>query len=206
MCEIQEQVSLGCDAGMCRTYFHVTCAQREGFLSEAHSEEVDQADPFYAHCKLHSDKTLVKKRKRNYLALQLRTHLRKIQFEQKGHSETAEQLRIQRKLAKQKEHYLSYKSLKQPPWVPTQKMPRLLTTSASAVRKLMHKAEIMGINTGLLETQEAQATALADVRKKWHIPPAFTVEFIAYYLDRNERMREMKSSLETLMVTPVKHT
>lgn len=34
--------------------------QREGLLTEATSEEVDQADPFYAHCKLHSDKILMK--------------------------------------------------------------------------------------------------------------------------------------------------
>ncbi|XP_066247470.1 PHD finger protein 14 isoform X1 [Euwallacea similis] len=192
-------VCIGCDAGMCRTYFHVTCAQREGFLSEAHTEEVDQADPFYAHCKLHSDKTLVKKRKRNYLAWQLRMHHRKIQFDKEGHMETPEQLRIIRKLEKQKLHYLEYKRRKAAPWVPTQKMPRLITTSASACRKLLRKAEMMGIKTAALETHDSQLTALADIRKKWHIPPAFTVEFIAYYLDRNERLKDMKSSLETLM-------
>jgi len=58
--------------------------------------------------------------------------------------------------------------------VPTQKMPRLLTTSASAYRKLLRKAELMGIDTQALEIQEAQVAALVDVRKKWHIPPAFT--------------------------------
>ena len=41
---------------------YVSCysAQREGLLSEAHSEEVDQADPFYAHCKMHTDKALMR--------------------------------------------------------------------------------------------------------------------------------------------------
>lgn len=78
-------------------------------------------------------------------------------------------------------------------------MPRLLTTSASAVRKLLMKAGLMGVNTIALEMQESQATALVDVRKKWHIPPAFTVEFIAYFLDRNDRLKEMKTSLEKLM-------
>lgn len=91
-------------------------AQREGFLSEAHSEEVDQADPFYAHCKLHSDKTLVRRRKRNYMALELRTHYRRLQFEQAGHTDTPEQQRIQRKLEKQRQHYYSHKILKSPPW------------------------------------------------------------------------------------------
>jgi hypothetical protein len=57
--------------------------------------------------------------------------------------------------------------------VPTQKMPRLLTTSASAYRKLLRKAELMGIDTQALEIQEAQVAALVDVRKKWHIPAAF---------------------------------
>ncbi|KAK9880980.1 hypothetical protein WA026_014330 [Henosepilachna vigintioctopunctata] len=192
-------VCIGCDAGMCRTYFHVTCAQREGFLSEAHSEEVDQADPFYAHCKLHSDKTLVKKRKKNYLALQLRTHFRYMQFQKEGHSTSPEQLRIKRKLEKQKLHYLSHKSLKPPPWVPTQKMPRLLTTSASACKRLLKKAQLMGIDTLALEMQDSQIAALQDIRKKWHIAPAFSVEFIAYYLDRNERLKSMKETLEKLL-------
>ncbi|KAL3276919.1 hypothetical protein HHI36_012287 [Cryptolaemus montrouzieri] len=192
-------VCIGCDAGMCRTYFHVTCAQKEGFLSEAHSEEVDQADPFYAHCKLHSDKTLVKKRKKNYLALQLRTHSRLIEFQKEGHSTSVEQLRIKRKLEKQKLHYMSHKSLKPPPWVPTQKMPRLLTTSASACRRLLKKAQLMGIDTLALEMQDAQIAALQDIRKKWHIAPAFSVEFIAYYLDRNDRLKSMKETLEKLL-------
>ncbi|XP_044756920.1 PHD finger protein 14 isoform X2 [Coccinella septempunctata] len=192
-------VCIGCDAGMCRTYFHVTCAQREGFLSEAHSEEVDQADPFYAHCKLHSDKTLVKKRKKNYLALQLRTHCRFMQFQKEGHSTSAEQLRIKRKLERQKVHYSNQKSLKPPPWVPTQKMPRLLTTSASACKRLLKKAQLMGIDTLALEMQDAQIAALQDIRKKWHISPAFSVEFIAYYMDRNDRLKGMKETLEKLL-------
>lgn len=78
-------------------------------------------------------------------------------------------------------------------------MPRLLTTSASACRKLLKKAELMGIDTVALEMQEAQVAALIDVRKKWHIPPAFSVEFIGYYLDRNTRLSTMKQGLEQLM-------
>lgn len=37
--------------------------------------------------------------------------------------------------------------------------------------------------------------ALADVRKKWHISPAFSVEFIGYYLDRISRVKEIKKNL-----------
>ena len=35
-------------------------AQKEGLLSETFHEETVQADPFYAHCKLHTDKTTLK--------------------------------------------------------------------------------------------------------------------------------------------------
>lgn len=35
-----------------------------------------------------------------------------------------------------------------------------------------------------------------DVRKKWHIPPAFSVEFIGYYLDRISRSKDVKKNLQ----------
>ncbi|KAG8238985.1 hypothetical protein J437_LFUL005042 [Ladona fulva] len=194
-------VCIGCDAGMCRTYFHVTCAQREGLLSEAHSEEVDQADPFYAHCKLHTDKTHMRRRRRNWLALQLRTQQRQLERQQAGHDSTAEQVRIQRKLLKQRERYAAHKGSRNPPWVPIQKTPRLLSTSASACRKFLHKADLMGVDTAALEVQEAQVASLVDVRKKWHIPPAFSVEFIGYYLDRNVRMTSLKRRIKELLDT-----
>ena len=78
-------------------------------------------------------------------------------------------------------------------------MPRLLTTSASAIRQLARKAELMGVDTNALEAQEAQLVALVDIRKKWHIPPAFSVEFIGYYLDRNLRVTSMKRRLQELL-------
>ncbi|XP_019548346.3 PHD finger protein 14 [Aedes albopictus] len=190
-------VCIGCDAGMCKTYFHVTCAQYAGLLSEAHSEEADQADPFYAHCKIHSDKTLIKHRKRNYNAIKLKAYNRKLEQEAKKlEKPSPEQVRIERKLAKHRKKYVINKETKNPPWVPTQKMPRLLTTSATACKKLLLKAELMGIDTAAMEFQEAQMTALADVRKKWHIPPAFSVEFIGYYLDRTVRLKEIKQNLQ----------
>lgn len=96
---------------------YVFCsAQREGLLSEAHSEEVDQADPFYAHCKLHSDKTLVRRRRRNWLALQLRAQYRQQLLKQPNHLDTEEQRRIQRKLAKHRHKYLAHKASRPPPW------------------------------------------------------------------------------------------
>lgn len=60
----------------------------------------------------------------------------------------------------------------------------------------MKKAELMGIDAAALEFQEAQIASLTDIRKKWHIPPAFSTEFVGYYLDRSIRIDEMKMNLE----------
>lgn len=112
-------VCIGCDAGMCKTYFHVTCAQAVGLLQpfEAHSEEADHADPFYAHCKIHSDKTLIKHRKRNYDALRLKMSYRNANNEQQKLSNASpEQKRIERKLKKHRNKYISNKSIKNEPW------------------------------------------------------------------------------------------
>ena len=63
-------VCIQCDAGMCKSFFHVSCAHAAGFLSEpiytvdhAHVGE-PQSDAYLAHCKLHSDRAVVKKRRR----------------------------------------------------------------------------------------------------------------------------------------------
>lgn len=57
----------------------------------------------------------------------------------------------------------------------------------------------MGVDTAALEAQETQLAALVDVRKKWHVPPAFSVEFIGYYLDRNLRVSGMKRKLQEFL-------
>uniref|UniRef100_A0A6A7G0N3 Mucin-5AC-like n=1 Tax=Hirondellea gigas TaxID=1518452 RepID=A0A6A7G0N3_9CRUS len=184
-------VCIGCDAGMCRSYFHVTCAQREGLLSEVNHGEADQADPYYAHCRLHTDRELIRRRKRNWLSLQLHTK----QADQIIVS-VKEQTRLERKLGKYRDKYLQVKASRPTPWCPTQKMPRSISTCASAFRSLLHKTKLMGLST---ETQEAEITAVGDIRKKWHIPPAFSVEFTSYYVDRRQRLIEMKQKLEALL-------
>lgn len=110
-------VCIGCDAGMCKTYFHVTCAQAAGFLTEAHSDEADHADPFYAHCKVHSDKTLMKNRKRNYQMFCCRMQQKKLDKQDRENEEqTPGELRIQRKLNKYYSKYQVSKANKKEPW------------------------------------------------------------------------------------------
>ncbi|ALC38558.1 CG15439 [Drosophila busckii] len=195
-------VCIGCDAGMCKTYFHVTCAQVAGYLIEAHED--DAADPFYAHCKVHSEKEMIKKRRRNYHTLRLNM-LQQAKQRSQQQQQTSDarpnpaQARIQRKLLKIQQKYAQHKQMKPAPWVPTQKMSRLLTSSASACRRLLDKAEFMAVDVEQLEQREAHIQALQDIRKKWHIAPAFSVEFTAYYLDRIARISDFKQQQQQLI-------
>ncbi|XP_033624200.1 PHD finger protein 14-like [Asterias rubens] len=181
-------ICISCDAGMCRNYFHVTCGQREGLLSEASPEE-DIADPFYAYCKLHVDKISMRYRRQNYLAIQSQLK----GFEERKPDDPIGQERIGTKLKRWQEKYRESKFKKPNPWVPTEKVPRLLTTSPSATRHLMKKAELLGINTE--SPHQAVVKEASDVRRKWHIGPAFTTEFVGYYLDRDVRMNNLKNRL-----------
>jgi len=197
-------VCIGCDAGMCRTFFHVTCAQREGLLSETFHEDTVQADPFYANCKLHTEKSTMRRRKSNHLShqrhLQWWTSKRNAGHDliTSGNGQDVSLSRILRKLDRQRVKFHT-KHWPRATWVPTQKMPRLLTTSASAVRRLRQKAILMDVDVEAEEVRESQLNALTDLPRKWHLAPAFSVEYIAYVIDRERRishLREQTSSFK----------
>lgn len=106
-------VCISCDAGMCKSYFHVSCAQSHGLLSEAQTaEETELVDPFYAHCKVHaSDKAVVKAKRRNWLALQS-----KMKIKRQHQQENSLNERIARKLQRARIKWLKMEEMKQPPW------------------------------------------------------------------------------------------
>ncbi|XP_013382872.1 PHD finger protein 14 isoform X3 [Lingula anatina] len=185
-------VCISCDAGMCRTYFHVTCAQRQGLLSEASPDE-DIADPFYAYCKVHADKFSVKAKKRNWLAIQSRV---KQHAEEGKNLDNKEKLRVERKLRRHRQKFLAAKAKRPPPWVPKEKIPRFLTTSPAAVRRMMKKAELLGINPQVPNS----ACSKGEHKTRWHIAPALSAEFASYYLDRNVKMSNIKTQMKELLV------
>ncbi|KAK3579284.1 hypothetical protein CHS0354_033363 [Potamilus streckersoni] len=186
-------VCISCDAGMCRSYFHVTCAQRDGLLSEASPEEVmEVADPFFAYCKLHADKNTSRAKRRHWLAIQ--SHVR--QHAQSEIEDEKEKARFLRKLNRHRQKYQVAKAMRPPSWVPTHKMVRYLTSSPSVMKKMLRKAELMGIITqvqNITHNGEKQ-----DSRKKSHVPPGLSIEFVTYYIDRNVRIDNMKSTLKDL--------
>ena len=158
-------VCIQCDAGLCKAFFHVSCAQASGLLSEPtymvssgsgnlHTAEAVM-DAYLAHCKVHTDRTVIKRRRRAYLVHLVQARLRRQAINSRRSfdrkiglkTETADE-RILRKLSRSQFHYKQDKSRSgaHEPWVPTQKLPRLLATSASAIRKIQRLGEIHGLD------------------------------------------------------------
>ncbi|XP_061885353.1 PHD finger protein 14 isoform X3 [Entelurus aequoreus] len=184
-------VCISCDAGMCRSYFHVTCAQREGLLSEAAAEE-DIADPFFAYCKQHADRFDRKWKRKNYLALQSYC---KVSLQEREKQLTPEaQARITTRLQQYRTKAELSRNTRPQAWVPREKLPRPLTSSASAIRKLMRKAELMGISTDIFPVDPSDTNASLDGRRK-HKQPALTPDFVNYYLERNMRMIQIQDNI-----------
>ena len=187
---------------MCRQYFHVTCAQEAGLLSEPSADDHEQ---FFGHCKAHSDKELIRKRKKNWLTHQLnyRQRAATIAAEREAdrgvarEKETASQRNV-RKLSRWRERWLG--SRERENWVPTQKMPRLLLTSSKAIRKFQRKAELHEWNVEAMEEEEHNKQVVAEIRKKWHLQPAWSVEFVAYYHDRQVRLKEFQEKLAAIVI------
>ncbi|KAJ7991703.1 hypothetical protein DPEC_G00286630 [Dallia pectoralis] len=184
-------VCISCDAGMCRSYFHVTCAQREGLLSEAAAEE-DIADPFFAYCKQHADRYDRKWKRKNFLALQSYCKV-SLQDKEKQLAPEA-QARITTRLQQYRAKAELSRNTRPQAWVPREKLPRPLTSSASAIRKLMRKAELMGISTDIFPVDTSDISASVDGRRK-HKQPALTADFVNYYLERNMRMIQIQDNI-----------
>ncbi|XP_053115890.1 PHD finger protein 14 isoform X12 [Hemicordylus capensis] len=184
-------VCISCDAGMCRAYFHVTCAQKEGLLSEAAAEE-DIADPFFAYCKQHADRMDRKWKRKNYLALQSYCKM-SLQEREKQLSPEA-QARINARLQQYRAKAEIARTTRPQAWVPREKLPRPLTSSASAIRKLMRKAELMGISTDIFPVDTSDTSSSVDGRRK-HKQPALTADFVNYYLERNTRMIQIQENM-----------
>lgn len=86
-------------------------------------------------------------------------------------------------------------------WVPREKLPRPLTSSASAIRKLMRKAELMGISTDIFPVDTSDANASMDGRRK-HKQPALTADFVNYYLGE-ETYIQLITAIVSLLLSPI---
>ncbi|VDI79928.1 Hypothetical predicted protein [Mytilus galloprovincialis] len=165
-------------------------AQKEGLLSEAAPDEcMDIADPFFAYCKMHAEKHMARAKRRNWLAIQ--SHIKKHATVNKIEDEK-EKARFERKLNRHRQKFHLAMGKRPPAWVPTQKLVRYLTSSPSCVRKMLKKAELMGVITQTTHVSDEKQ----EVRKKSHVPAALSVEFVSYFLERNNKIDSMKASIK----------
>ena len=180
-------VCISCDAGMCKSIFHVTCAQRNGFLSDipnkddtANDEYTEFADLLFAHCKLHSVKLEVRKRRSSWLAFQ--SHVSKfIQDEQ-------DKERIRNALARDKHQYLEYRRYIIPSKQPPQECPRLLSSCPEACMMLAKKAEILG----LLKHPGYNVNAAITSGRILKHEPNLSVEFVNHFFQRAVQVKELE--------------
>lgn len=87
------------------------------------------------------------------------------------------------------DHHLTRWTSTNPPPIPL-RVGRPLMTSPSLIIKLTKKSELLGLDpqSTFMNVQDEQEAA----RQKWHIPPAFNLEFVAYCRDRTARMIHLK--------------
>ncbi|XP_021951254.1 uncharacterized protein LOC110848362 isoform X3 [Folsomia candida] len=237
-------ICIPCDAGMCKTYLHATCAQKHGLLSDPIQHALPgcelEADPYYAACKLHTNRETSKRRSKCFSILQEQLRIKQ---EQKlatdiTPQERENQSRIRRKLErirfkvaiKQAHIYTTQMSKNSSPsssvpltannlnalssnllpplptladtlppsWKEGNKKPRILPTSAGTAMAMLRKATLMGLDVKSLELEDKHSRIATSVKKKWNIPPGLSVEYAAYYADRECRIAGLTQQCEKL--------
>ncbi|CAH3189731.1 unnamed protein product, partial [Porites evermanni] len=178
-------VCIECDAGMCRTYFHVTCAQMYGLLSEVPEEcDEDVADPLFAHCRLHAVKRTSDSKSLPFFSRFLKLSIRRKQRVCPCRSSFIF-LWLYTRVS------LSRVSFFPAPITSKRQLRRLSLWLPGSCRQLFKKAQLLGYTTG-------QTQSIVNVRRKWFVQPALTSEFVHYYHDRSARLKEMQERQEEL--------
>eukprot|EP00111_Clytia_hemisphaerica_P018581 TCONS_00054945-protein len=183
-------VCISCDAGLCKSAFHVTCGQRNGFLSDIPDKaETDDNSPdlLYAHCKLHSVKQEVETRKSSWLTFQ--SHVEKFQPCQ----DDDEKDRIDDSLKRAKKDFMEYQRNIIQPKQPDKEYARFLSTCPEACKLLAKKADILG----LLKHPGYNVAAAVTKGKITKHEPNLSSEFVNYFFKREMESTEITQSLKT---------
>ena len=165
-----------CDAGLCKSNFHITCAQKLGYLMENTNEDV-KTNPFFTHCKVHVDKDLARPKKKAHRLLM--EHLNAASNDQLD--EQSSQI-----LEQKRREYLVSRKETIVPAIMTERHPRALFGSVSAFSKLTKKAELFGLNTHVTIVED---TDYADKPIKL-IKPDISSGFAKQYESRQKQLRE----------------
>ena len=184
-------VCISCDAGLCKSAFHVTCGQRNGFLSDIpdnkETGEEENSDLLYAHCKLHSVKHEIEKRKRSWMTF--KSHVARF----KASDDPDENERISESLQRAKKDFLEHQRSIIPPKQPEKEYARLLSTCPEACKLLAKKADILGL---LKHPGYNVAAAVTKGRIIKH-EPNLSAEFVNYFFKREMESVELTDALRT---------
>lgn len=93
------------------------------------------------------------------------------------------------KVSQMPDHHLTRWTPANPPPIPS-RIGRPLMTSSSLIIRLTRKSELLGLDpqSAFMDVQDEYEVA----RQKWHVPPEFNLEFVAYCRDRTTRMVHLK--------------
>ncbi|VDM02703.1 unnamed protein product [Schistocephalus solidus] len=194
-------------------------AQKQGLLVEPAFEEVlvpaNPSDPFFAQCRQHTDKTVAKGRRRNYLTTvnRCKVLLQMAQEQHRGNvydnteefgaSTTELSLfsllneRLKRKLEYFRSLYQRMLDRREKPYTRPTKVPLYLENSPVAMRLFAAKALALGLPldfTGSSAMTEASKSVAPGC-------PVFLPDFVSYVLDREKRIEELIKLLSTLEST-----
>nr|CDS25904.1 PHD finger protein 14 [Hymenolepis microstoma] len=215
-------VCIDCDAGLCKSHFHATCAQREGLISEPLLED-SAVDPYFAHCKQHTEKEVIKVRRRNYLSAFNRCQMmRQMMIEEKQKndpyaidlvedftavpSSSSNEVksrfnlldgRLKRKLEYFRDLYNRSLRNREKPYTRPTKVPFYMENSPLAMRAFVGKS--LALN---LPLQLTGSSALTEATKTLAPGcPVFCSDFVNYVLDREKKIDEFSKCLITLEKT-----
>ncbi|CAH8551071.1 unnamed protein product [Heterobilharzia americana] len=174
-------------------------AQKHGLLSEPTIEE-SSADPFFAHCRQHTDKTVARHRRRNFLTAVLR--LRKWRSNKQFTLDCLEEKKLSHvSVLTKTEHYRElYKDLlkhRGKPYVPLVKTPLFLETSPVAMRMFVSKARALNLPIELPN----HMSNVDSTKGPTPSYPVFTPDFVSYFLERERKITEVSKRISTLQNT-----
>lgn len=176
-------ICIKCDAGLCKTWFHVTCAQKNGYLVDP--LQMNSSDPFLAYCKQHNEKALIKNRKINYLAMISNYNSIKMN-NQRLFEVDPDKDRLIVKFENAKQNYeINMRKLNKP-FVANVKAARMLTTCPSALKLLMSKATL----ANNVDAENKSSLNYSDQRFHSASSVTFSTNFVKYYFEREAKMNQ----------------
>jgi len=180
-------ICIQCDAGLCKNFFHVTCAQKFGLLIQQDTDFYSESNDVY--CPVHANEDLYLKTQNNF---QLANAL--LQFQQNKFEKDRKDLKDkrQRLLTQYREAYLM-KKINRPQQLTTLKpQPRPLYSNAATLKVLQKKAKHLNVTCN----SHLNFQTPHEVRKRRRVSPGLNILFVQQFNDRVLRMQEEKSRLK----------